>query len=206
MGVPRWFADLLLRQLQGIVELSPLQLQQLHSHYELLVKWNEKINLTSVRSPEEIVVRHYCESLFFGAQLPDAPTGTRIVDVGSGAGFPGVPMAILRPDWRVTLVESHQRKAVFLRECSRELGNIAVVPKRAETMLGSFDCVVSRAVRAEDVLRAVHRLGRRIGLLVGQDDWENLKLWPDVAWRDPVPVLWTEKQLCAFGTHVPRGT
>jgi 16S rRNA (guanine527-N7)-methyltransferase len=199
MEVPRWFADLLLQQLQGIVELSPLQLEQLYSHYELLVKWNEKINLTSVRAPEEIVVRHYRESLFFGAQLPDAPAGTSIADIGSGAGFPGVPMAILRPDWRVTLVESHQRKAVFLRECSRGLGNIAVVPKRAETMLDSFDWVVSRAVRAEDVMREVPRLGRRIGLLLGQADWEKLKLWPDVTWREPIQVPWAEKQFCIFG-------
>ena len=206
MEAPRWFADLLLGTLSGIVEVSALQVEQLYSHYALLVKWNEKINLTSVRSPEEIVVRHYCESFFFGAQLPDALAGTSIVDIGSGAGFPGVPMAILRPDWRVTLVESHQRKAVFLRECSRGLGNITVVPKRAETILGSFDWVVSRAVRAEDVLRAVPRLGRRIGLLLGHADWEKVKLWPGVAWCDPVPVLWAEKQLCVFGTHVPRGT
>ena len=199
MEVPRWFADLLQQQLQGIVELSPLQLEQLCSHYELLVKWNEKINLTSVRSPEEIVVRHYCESLFFGAQLPDAPAGTSIADIGSGAGFPGVPMAILRPDWGVTLVESHQRKAVFLRECSRGLGNIAVVPKRAETVLGSFDWVVSRAVRAGDVMREIPRLGRLIGFLLGQADWEKLKLWPDVAWRDPIQVPWAEKQFCIFG-------
>jgi len=199
MEVPRWFADLLLQQLEGIVELSPLQLEQLYSHYELLVKWNEKINLTSVRSPEEIVVRHYCESLFFGAQLPDAPAGTSIVDIGSGAGFPGVPMAILRPDWCLTLVESHQRKAVFLRECSRGLGNIVVVPKRAETMLGSFDWVVSRAVRAEDVLRELPRLGGRVGLLLGHPDWEKLRRRPGISWRHPVPVPWGEKQLCVFG-------
>ena len=206
MDIPRWFADLLLERLQGIIELSPLQLERLYSHYALLGKWNEKINLTSVRSPEEIVVRHYCESLFFGAQLPDGPAGTSIVDIGSGAGFPGMPMAILRCDWRVTLVESHQRKAVFLRECSRGLGNIAVASKRAETMLGSFDWVVSRAVRAGDVMRNVPRLGRRIGLLLGQADWQKLKVWPDLTWRDPVPVPWAEQQLCVFGTDVSRGT
>src|SRR5690349_5702848 len=137
MEPPRWFADLLLGTLDGIVQLSAFQVGQLYSHYELLVKWNEKINLTSVRSAEELVVRHYCESLFFGSHLPDAVAGTSIADIGSGAGFPGLPMAILRPDWRVSVVESHQRKAVFLREGSRGLDNVAVVPKRAESVSGS---------------------------------------------------------------------
>src|SRR5579863_1274160 len=103
MELPR-FAELLARQLEGIVDLSPAQISSLHIHFELLLKWNQRINLTSVQS-SNIITRHYSESIFFGLHLPEAPDGTSVVDLGTGAGFPGVPMAVLRPGWQVTLVE-----------------------------------------------------------------------------------------------------
>src|SRR5271165_1621206 len=148
MELPR-FAELLLRQLDSIVSLSPAQISSLHSHFELLLKWNQRINLTSVRSSEEIITRHYCESIFFGVHLPDAPDGSRILDLGSGAGFPGVPMAVLRPGWGITLLESHQRKAVFLRESTRGWSNVSVAAQRIEAVSARFDWLVSRAVKLE---------------------------------------------------------
>src|SRR5258708_2418175 len=96
------------------VLLSKDQLTALYSHFELLKRWNERMDLTSVETDEEIVSRHYCESLFFGAHLPGIESETKIVDFGSGAGFPGFPLAILFPQARVTLLESNQRRAVFL--------------------------------------------------------------------------------------------
>src|SRR5258708_35233802 len=114
MAVAAWFADLLKQELQGRVDLSDSQIAQLHEHYELLQRWNLKINLTSIPSGPEAVIRHYCESLFFAANLP--VTAGAIADLGSGAGFPGLPIAILKPELMVSLIESHQRKAVFLRE------------------------------------------------------------------------------------------
>ena len=206
MDVPGWFADLLSEKLHAIIELSSDQIGKLYSHYEHLIKWNQKINLTSVRVPEEIVVRHYCESLFFSAHLPEALSGARILDLGSGAGFPGFPMAVLRPHWRITLLESHQRKAVFLKEASRGVDNIEVKAQRAESSLGSFCWIVSRAVRPEDVLTQVPRLGTRVGLLIGEADLPSLRKRVGISWQEPVRIPWGERRLCVFGRLVPRET
>ena len=124
------FIERLLESVRGIVELSSGQCAALEAHYQLLLKWNRRLNLTSIKDLEEVVTRHYGESLFLGARLPEG--ALRIVDVGSGAGFPGFPVAVLRPECEVTLVESHQRKAVFLREASRGLPNVRVLGLRAE--------------------------------------------------------------------------
>ena len=183
-AVPDSFAVFLVRHLDRRVTLSDEQISALDRHYQLLVKWNRVLNLTSIRDTEEAVVRHYCECLFFALLLP--ATG-RVLDLGSGAGFPGVPVAILRPEMRVTLLESHQRKAVFLREAARELTNVNVVPKRAEDTTGDWDLVVSRAVDPQEVLRQAPRLAPRVGMLVGGADSllfeERTKLpWGDDRW------------------------
>lgn len=143
------FADLLTRRLAGIVELSASQAAVLEAHYQLLVRWNRTLNLTSIDNLEEAVERHYCESLFLGAHLPAGQL--RMADVGSGAGFPGFPVAVLRPDCSVTLIESHQRKAVFLRETTRKSLNVRVLPRRAEDVREEFDWVISRAVSYRDL-------------------------------------------------------
>ena len=92
------FAELLLERLDGVAVLSQDQVRRLEAHYELLLRWNKVINLTSVHKPAEAVERHYCESLFLGAHLP--PGAFSIADIGSGAGFPGIPVAVLRPSAR----------------------------------------------------------------------------------------------------------
>ena len=106
MPTPDWFSQLLNRELSSWIGLSELQIDQLYQHYELLLRWNQRMNLTTVKPGSETVIRHYCESLFFAAHLPVKEQDTSVLDLGSGAGFPGIPMAILRPEWRVTLVES----------------------------------------------------------------------------------------------------
>ena len=111
------FADILRARLACIIDLSPAQVSALDAHYQLLLRWNRTLNLTRVESLEEAVERHYCESVFLASHLPAGPL--RVADIGSGAGFPGFPVAVARPDCQVTLIESHQRKAVFLREASR---------------------------------------------------------------------------------------
>ena len=185
MPVAAWFADLLKRELQGRVDLSDLQIGQLHEHYELLQRWNRKINLTSIPSGPEAVIRHYCESLFFAANVP-VTEKARVADLGSGAGFPGVPVDILRPEWAIALIESHQRKAVFLKEATRGLSNVVVLANRAEDAEGSFDWLVSRAVDPKDVLKNTPRLARHIGLMLGEGDWESLKSNPAIAWGEPI--------------------
>ena len=114
-------------------ELTPKQVDQLHNHYFLLEKWNKVMNLSAIRDLPGIIERHYCESLFLARELALSP-GTTVVDVGSGAGFPGVPLAVVYPECQVTLVESHARKSVFLREATRDIPNVSVLNSRIETV------------------------------------------------------------------------
>ena len=153
-----------LRQCGGLAEA---QVRELEAHYRALCRWNRVLNLTRIEDVGEAVSRHYCESLFLAAWIPD---GARVVDVGSGAGFPGFPLAVAKPGCVVTLLESHQRKAVFLKEVSRGIPNIRVVAKRAEDLEGSFDWVVSRAVGYEVLGKVVRRWGARLALLTGGDE------------------------------------
>jgi 16S rRNA (guanine527-N7)-methyltransferase len=212
MAVAGWFADLLRRELRGRVELSDSQIVQLHDHYEFLQRWNPKINLTSIPSGPDAVIRHYCESLFFAANLP-VTEEARIVDLGSGAGFPGVPIAILRPECSVALIESHQRKAVFLREATRSLANVRVLSSRGEDVDETFGWLVSRAVDPKDVLANIPRLAPQVGLMLGENDWNALKATSAIAWAQPIRLPWGDRRLCIYGvsrdvprTSVPRGT
>ena len=210
MPVPKWFEEVLERELRPWLTLSLEQLTRLYSHYELLVRWNQRINLTSIEPGPQTVIRHYCESLFFGTHLPAGPGPVTIVDIGSGAGFPGIPMAVIRSDWRVTLVESNRRKAVFLREATRGWNNVSVLDQRAEEVAGTFDWAVSRAVDPDEVLLSLPRLAARIGLMLGEDDFSKVKLRSDIAWLEAVRLPWGDRRLCVLGmfhvTHVPRGT
>lgn len=120
------------------------QTAALDAHLALLERWNRTINLTSIKIQNELVRKHIGESLFLGRYLPAG--ALRICDLGSGGGFPGIPVAIARPDCKVTLVESDIRKGVFLREASRSLNNVSVVSERFESVQGEFDWLISRAV------------------------------------------------------------
>ncbi len=136
---------------------------RLSTYLDLLLKWNARTNLTAIRDPEEIVRRHFGESLFAARHLapanldsanldpanPDQGTIT-LLDFGSGAGFPGLPIALLRPDIQVTLAESQNKKAAFLREAVRTLTlpNVEVWAARVETLPADrqFHIVALRAV------------------------------------------------------------
>ena len=138
----------LLDGLEAIPELSADAKRlssQLLRYIELIAKWNSTHNLTSVRNPESMITRHMLDSLVI---LPHV-SGPGIVDVGSGAGFPGIPVALARPEWQITLVESNQKKAAFLLQAVLELGlpNVSVKQGRVEKIeLGNkADTVVSRA-------------------------------------------------------------
>jgi 16S rRNA (guanine527-N7)-methyltransferase len=176
---------------------------QLYQHYELLVRWNQRMNLTTVKPGPETVIRHYCESLFFAAHLPDVDVS--VLDVGSGAGFPGIPMAILKPGWRVTLVESSQRKAVFLRESTRGLANVSVLSQRIEDAALKTDWLVARAVDPVQVLLNIPRLAPRVGLMLEEDDFSSIQANKRIAWSEPVRLPWGDRKICVYG-EVPRGT
>lgn len=149
--------------------LSPTQLDQISTYIDLLLRWNARINLTAIRDPEQIVPRHFGESLFMARHLfPSAPVITgdappiapfamsansahdadrsqletrgskppRVVDLGSGAGFPALPIRIWAPHVHLTMIESNHKKAAFLREVVRalKLTNVDVLPERAESV------------------------------------------------------------------------
>lgn len=150
------------------VALPPALYAQLSTYLDLLVKWNARTNLTAIREPEEMVRRHFGESLFAGVQLAERVTGeATVLDFGSGAGFPGLPIQLLRPELKVTLAESQGKKASFLREAVRTLGlNTEVWAGRVEAMPQmageerQFDVVTMRAV--DDMGRAVVEARRRV--------------------------------------------
>ena len=98
------------------VELPSAAREKLLRYIALLVKWNRTYNLTAVRGPLEMVSHHLLDSLAVLPHLPDLPAQTALADVGSGAGLPGIPLAVAQPGWRVTLAESNQKKAAFLRQ------------------------------------------------------------------------------------------
>lgn len=195
------FADLLVQRLSGTCTLTAEQVERLERHYELLVKWNKVLNLTSIRRLEETVERHYCESLFLAAHVPVGPV--RIADVGSGAGFPGTPLAIVRRDCAVTLIEAHQRKAVFLRESTRDLENVRVLAVRAEQVEENFDVVVSRAVNAGEFGAAVAGLAPKMMLLAGA---ELGGVVPGIVWEDQIPLPWGRSRFLWIGGKVSRET
>lgn len=146
------------------IELVPEQIEALWRHYALMERWNARINLTRVVELEEAVRVHYAESLFVAGRLPaEART---VVDVGSGAGFPGLVIAVAKPAVRVTLLESDLRKAAFLREASDWVPNLRVEARRSREVEGRWDAVVSRAVRVEEVMELGERAAKWI-LLVG---------------------------------------
>jgi 16S rRNA (guanine527-N7)-methyltransferase len=197
------FEELLRLNLQGC---SPTveQAGRLFAHFQLLTRWNRVVNLSSIRDMATAVVRHYCESLFLAAHLP--PAAVSVVDVGSGGGFPGVPLAIARPDCKVTLVESHQRKAVFLKEATRGCANVRVIAARAEQVEERFDWLVSRAVAWADLLPLVPHLASRVVLLVGAGDAARFLKEKLLEWNEPVPLPWGQQRSLVIGRSVSRGT
>ena len=188
------FADLLRQRLAGVVELSPAQMEALETHYQLLLRWNRTLNLTSIKRMEEAVERHYCESLFLGTHLPQG--SLRIADIGSGAGFPGLPTAVLRPDCSVTLIESHQRKAVFLREAGRNLPNIRVLATRAEDIKEQFDLAISRAVSYEDLASFLKNLAPNVDLLTGAETPSD---GIGFVWQPAILVPWGGRRFLRVG-------
>lgn len=140
----------------GLAPVGPDLAGKFEVYLDLLVRWNARMNLTAVRDREGILSRHFLESIEC-AQLLPAGIET-LLDFGSGAGFPGIPIALCRPEIAVMLAESQGKKAAFLREAVRTLGIEAVVHSgRAEILEKRFDCVTLRAVdkMAEAVRTAV---------------------------------------------------
>ena len=133
------------------ITLSEIQLKQFYNYMNLLIEWNKKINLTAITEPNEIILKHFVDSLTISKYISD---GTRVVDVGTGAGFPGIPLKIYRQDIEITLLDSLQKRINFLDEVIRELNleKIETIHSRVEDFgkdkkyREKFDIATSRAV------------------------------------------------------------
>lgn len=157
------------------IALNASQLDRFEGFYDQIVDWNRRINLTSVTEYEEVQTRHFLDSLSVSSAVPPGLTdGAELLDVGSGAGLPGVPLAIAHPGLSVTLLEATEKKAAFLHHVVAKLGlrGVAVVTGRAETLAHDaglrerFDLVVSRAVAKLPVLAELTLPFCRVGGLV----------------------------------------
>ena len=186
-------------------------LSQVSTYLEILLRWNARTNLTAIRVPEEIVTRHFGESLFAARKIfPAGNSGvdlaTSLADVGSGAGFPGLPMKLWVPQLQVTLIESQQKKVTFLREVVRalRLSGVEVRSSRAELVGEAFDVVTLRAVERFDdavgVAAGLVRPGGRLVLLVGEGQVAKAReVLPDLKWENPVPIPNSTRRVVLVG-------
>jgi 16S rRNA (guanine527-N7)-methyltransferase len=140
------------------ISVTPQQEEQFRLYAKLLVEWNEKINLTTVTDEEGIASKHFLDSALL-LKYAEIPQGQKIIDVGTGAGFPGVPLKILRPDLRLTLLDGLNKRLIFLSEVMKELGlSGEIVHARAEEAARqkqyrtSFGFATARAVASMPVL------------------------------------------------------
>ena len=143
------------------IALTKEMATQFAVYQEMLLRWNEKINLTAITQPREIAEKHFLDSLMLLAAR-EIPRGSRLIDVGTGAGFPGIPLKIARPDIQLTLLDSLQKRTVFLGELSRALGQEnEIIHGRAEEVAHSaghreaYDFASARAVAALSLLSEI---------------------------------------------------
>src|SRR5437868_3117082 len=210
------------RELPAPATLSPDQLKLISIYVDLLLRWGARINLTAVRNAEDIVTRHFGESLFLAAYLFPSPSNSKsatqdaarphVLDFGSGAGFPGLPLKIYAPELRLTVVESNRKKAAFLAEAIRALrfSDASVFAGRFELGmltaqdgpppgLEPSDVVTMRAVErfawALETAAAIARSGAaqfgagKLALLIGSAQAaQTQQLVPDFRWEPPIPV------------------
>jgi 16S rRNA (guanine527-N7)-methyltransferase len=167
-------------------ELDDALLASVSVHLDLLTRWNQRMNLTALRSPEEMVVRHFGESLFAARALLSRDAQQEVFDLGSGAGFPGLPLKYWASRLQLTLIESRGKKATFLREVGRalHLTGFSVLNVRAESLSQRASLVTLRAVESFDrALITASRLvapGGQLAVLIGETQRERaLTLLPD---------------------------
>ncbi len=184
------------------LELDDATVEKLLDYVDLLQRWNAAYNLTAVREAGEIVTRHLLDSM---AVLPHV-TGKTLADLGTGAGIPGIPLALAKPELEVCLVDSNGKKARFLREAVRHLrlGRTTVEERRVESVEGEFDCITARAFAtlAEMLALGGHLLstdGRWLALKgrFPQDELDNLPVGFSIeaVHRLDVPGLDAERHL-----------
>lgn len=178
-------------------------------YIDILLKWNSKISLTSIRDPRQMVSRHFGESLFLAEKLIHPEWRGEVIDVGSGAGFPGLPIAMYCSSADVTLLEAHGKKVTFLNEVvyALKLKNARVFHGRAEQFSSPADLVTLRAVEDFDkvlpIALGLVKPGGRLALMVGRTQMDKAKLLPSkVEWNQPIYVPGGESRVLAVGTKI----
>jgi 16S rRNA (guanine527-N7)-methyltransferase len=190
------------------VVVTDEQIEQIQRYMALLLKWNEAMNLTAIHDPLEILYRHFCESMF-GASLIPVDFG-RLADVGSGGGFPGLPLKILRPDLEVCLIDSNVKKATFLAEVVRELAvpRTRVLVSRYEELdeeIAPLDVACSRAVGEFSQFlewAASERIGARMVMLwIGGRDLDEVRASAKWNWREPAAIPQSLRRYVLVGSR-----
>lgn len=191
----------------GLEELPEAAAGKFHLYLDLLLKWNSRLNLTAIRDRESILRRHFVECIQCAQALPVTGTGATLLDFGSGAGLPGIPIAICRPELEVTLAESQRKKSAFLREAVRSLDLHAEVfdgrvedtdPQRA------FDFVTLRAVDKMDEACRSGFARVRVGgwIVVFTTERSRIGLagaLPDVDWETRLKSFGMDQGIIAMG-------
>jgi 16S rRNA (guanine527-N7)-methyltransferase len=186
------------------------QVLQIQQYIGILLAWNEKINLTAIRDPLEILYRHICESMYASVAVP--VENGRLADVGSGGGFPGLPLKIIRPDLRVFLIESSIKKVTFLAEVTRELGlkDVQVLARRYEELgeeIAPLDYVCSRALGEFpaflDWAKSEQIAAKRVILWIGARDLPEIQKIRTWDWSEPIRVPHSLRRLLLVGTKKP---
>jgi 16S rRNA (guanine527-N7)-methyltransferase len=183
------------------------QVLKIQEYIKILLTWNDQLNLTAIRDPLDILYRHFCESMYATVAVP-VEKG-RLADVGSGAGFPGLPMKIVCPDLHVFLVESNVKKATFLAEVVRELGltDTRVLVSRFEELgeeVAPLDFVCSRAVGQFEALLdwagSKRVAAKKVILWTGTRDLDEIRRIRTWAWGEPILVPYSLRRLLLVGT------
>jgi 16S rRNA (guanine527-N7)-methyltransferase len=183
------------------------QVLQIQQYIRILLQWNDKVNLTAIRDPLEILYRHFCESMYAAVVVP-VETG-RLADVGSGGGFPGLPLKIIRPELRVFLVESSIKKVTFLAEVTRELGlrDVQVLARRYEELgeeVAPLDFVCSRALGEFPAFlewaKSEQIAAKRVILWIGARDLPEIQKIRTWEWAEPIQVPNSLRRLLLVGT------
>jgi 16S rRNA (guanine527-N7)-methyltransferase len=197
------------RALHGFqVAVDDQQVALIQRYMRILGQWNEKLNLTAIRDPLEILHRHFCESMFAAKAVP-IEFG-RVADIGSGAGFPGIPLKILRPELELFLVESNIKKGTFLAEVLRELelpGGRVLINRYEELgeELAPIDYVCARAVGDYGPFlkwaASVQLSASRLVLWVGGRDLDEIRKSPEWEWQEPISMPQSLRRYILVGTR-----
>jgi len=190
------------------IDADTNQIGQIQEYIRLLLVWNEKVNLTAIRDPLEILQRHFCESMF-AANVVELGK-CRLAEIGTGAGFPGLALKILLPEAQIVLVESNIKKATFLAEVVRALGIIGanVLVSRYEELgeeIAPIDFLLTRALGEFEVFlkwAASERVdAKQVILWVGAADVEQVLTSPGWAWEPAVSVPQSLRRVLFIGSR-----